>query len=457
MLNRTRLKHHLKKILHKTEVDRAVFFNVLAKIWSVGAGPVTALVIVLKFTPELQGYYYTFAAIIAFQFVLELGLSSVIIQFASHEWSKLSLDKTGHITGDQQALSRLQSLARFTFYWYLGAAIILTIGLAIGGYFFFSRDMSTVIDWRLSWLALCCLNGVIFFLVPIWALLEGCNQVSNVYTYRFTQGICGSVFVWIAMLSGAGLWTASISRLAILVWAVIFLKRNYWNFVRSLFFVRAKSDSRILWFQEIWPMQRRISISSFFGSFAMVLFTPVLFHYHGPVIAGQMGMTWSLIAALGSISSSWVLPKVPRFGILIAKKKYEELDKLFWRITKITVAIIVFLSVSLWLLIYFLNKGQYSLAMRVLSPLPTGIFLIAQVLQHGALPFACYLRAHKREPLLYPSILQGIFIALSTLILGKYFSAMGMAVGCLLVNMVLIPTSLIIWYRCRIDWHEVLA
>src|SRR6266850_5266887 len=109
--NRTiRLK--IKNNLKRFEIDRAVFFGLLSRIWGLAAGGVTAILIATYFSPELQGYFYTFTTILALQVFAELGLGTVAVQFASHEWSKLSLDKSGHIVGDKDALSRLISIAR---------------------------------------------------------------------------------------------------------------------------------------------------------------------------------------------------------------------------------------------------------------------------------------------------------------------------------------------------------
>ena len=94
-----RLPVFLKRLLWFLEIDRAVIFGLLAKLRSICAGLVTVILIAIHFTPELQGYFYTFATILALQIFVELGLGTVIIQFASHEWSKLKLDKFGHIMG----------------------------------------------------------------------------------------------------------------------------------------------------------------------------------------------------------------------------------------------------------------------------------------------------------------------------------------------------------------------
>ncbi|MEW6419822.1 MAG: hypothetical protein AB1480_17195 [Nitrospirota bacterium] len=450
----------LNRLLNRLEVDRAVSFGILAKIWGIGAGPVTAILIAIKFTPELQGYYYTFATILALQVFVELGLGTVIIQFASHEWSQLGLDKSGQIIGDRNALSRLVSLTGVASKWYSIGGIIAIFGLGAGGYVFFSGSPNSTVNWVAPWFLLCLLTGIDICLVPIWSLLEGCNQVARLYTYRFIQGVLTSLSVWIAILLGARLWTVPVASTVSLFCTVIFLRSRYWPFLKTLLFSNT-TGPRISWRTDILPMQWRIALSWISGYFVFSLFTPVLFKFHGPVVAGQMGMTWSLIGTIGAISTSWISPKVPRFGMLIAQKKYEELDHLFWRITKIVIGITILIVFAIWFLVYMLNTLDFHLAKRLaarlLPPVPTGLFLSAQIFLIASLPFSSYLRAHKKEPLMFLSVLAGILTGLSTLILGKYYSATGMAIGYLSINMLLIPFVFLIWYRCRAVWHTPLG
>ena len=326
------------------EVDRAVSFGILTRICQVCTGPVTAILIATRFTPELQGYYFTFVSVLALQIFVELGLGTVIIQFASHEWSKLSFDSSGQIVGDAVALSRLRSIANIAFKWYLVGALIACIGLGIGGYFFFSQKPETVIFWTAPWLVLCLLTGLTLCLVPVWSLLEGCNQVANVYLFRFLDGLFRSIPLWFAILVGAKLWVPVISSLVGLIWAVFFLRRRYWGFLKTLLFSQT-TGQRVQWKSEMLPMQWRIAVSWLSGYFVFSMFTPVLFQYHGAVVAGQMGMTWSLITVVSSISGAWIQPRAPYFGILIAQRKYEQLDKLFWRLV-IIVAIVACLGAT---------------------------------------------------------------------------------------------------------------
>jgi O-antigen/teichoic acid export membrane protein len=450
------LRESLAPFLQRFEINRAVFFGVIAKVWSLSAGVLTAFLIVTRFSPVVQGYYYTFGTILALQMLVELGLGTVIIQFASHEWSRLGLDDAGHITGDGDALSRLTSIAHIAMKWYAVGAIILTIGLGFGGYFFFSTSPEANVVWRGPWFTLCLLTGMTIILVPVWSLLEGCNQVRDLYRYRFIQGAITSISLWIGITLGSSLWAASISSATALVCAGVFLRRKYWNFFRTLLSNRPKGP-RLEWRRHILPMQWRIAVTWVSGYFIYFIFTPILFKYHGPIIAGQFGMTWSLVGVVGAISGSWLAPRVPQFGMLIARKDYSELDRLFWKLTKIIVGITIAVASSLWLSICILNGTHHPLASgfasRLLPPLPVGLLLGAQILQISSMPFSAYMRAHKQEPILVLSISAAIMAGLSALILGKYYSATGMAFGYFIVNLLIIPFVFVIWHRFRHEWH----
>jgi len=445
---------NLRKLLHHLEVDRAVFFGVLAKIWGVISGPFTALLIIMKFTPEYQGYYYTFGSLLALQVFVELGLGAVIVQFASHEWSGLKMDAHGTISGDQEAFSRLVSLANITFKWYLAGGLLVAFGLGLGGYLFFLQSPSnTYIDWLLPWFSICLLTGINICFIPAWSLLEGCNQVSAVYTYRFMQGVIASMAIWIAIIAGAKLWSASVFTVVTILCSYIFLKYRYGNFIAKLLSTRSWA-SRIDWRKEIFPMQWRIAVSWISGYFVFSFFTPVIFHYHGPVLAGQFGMTWSVLLMVATLSSALLFPKIPRFGMLVSKRMYAELDSLFAKITKIFVAITLLSALSIWLAIYLLNVFKHHFASRLLPVLPMTLFLLAQVTMTLSMPFVIYLRAHKKEPIMWVSICGTVLIGLSTLILGRYYSVTAIGYGYLAVNIILVPIMVLIWQRCRNRWHK---
>jgi len=446
------LKSKLQEFLHKANVDRAVFFGILAKIWGLTVGPLTALLIATKFTPEYQGYYYTFTGLLALQIFVELGLGVVIIQFASHEWSKLKIDPDFGITGDKEALSRLASLTNIVLKWYLVGGVIITLCLGAGGYIFFTHSHNPSINWPWPWLFLCFFTAVSFFLSPVLNLLEGCNQVSALYSYRFFQGVISSLILCVSIFFGAKLWSAPFSVAGVVLYTLLFLKLKYAKFIRCLFLARA-SECSMHWSKEILPMQWRIAISTVSSYFMFFLFTPVIFRYYGPVIAGQFGMTWSLAVTVSTISSPWLHPRVPKFGMLIAENKYTELDKLFWRITKIFFANTLLAMLATWLLVFGLNKFNHYLASRLLPLLPLTLFLSAQVMMMLTMPFVAYLRAHKVEPILWMAICCAVLTSLSVFILGKYYSITVMGFSYLIINTMAFLYIILLWEYCRKKWH----
>ena len=442
----------LRSFARRMEINRAVLYAILARVWGFAAGPVTALLIVAKFTPTMQGFYYTFGSILALQTFATLGIGVAITQFSSHEWVKLTIGENRRITGDSDSLSRLISLAKFAIKWYAIAAFIVIVGLSIGGYVFFSQSPTQNVSWKLPWICLSVLTGINLFTIAIWSLLEGCNQVSNVYYYRFFQGLLGSLAVWSAILLGANLWAASVMTIAGLIYAGFFLRRNYWEFFKTLLLTKS-GGPRINWRTEILPFQWRMAVGYVSGYFIFSLFTPVLFYYHGPVIAGQMGMTWSLVSVLSSMGSAWVSPRVPQFGMLVSQKRYDEMDRLFWRLTIIVTGVTILGAAAILVLVLGLNYYDHFLAHRILPPLPTTLFLLATIVYTVDGPMAVYLRAHKKEPLLFISVLLGVLVGLSTWLLGKYYSALGMAAGYLTIYMMIFPVTCFVWRRCRIKWH----
>jgi O-antigen/teichoic acid export membrane protein len=64
-----------------------------------------------------------------------------------------------------------------------------------------------------------------------------------------------------------------------------------------------------------------------------------------------------------------------------------------------------------------------------------------------------YLRAHKKEPLMIVSAISGLITGTVVVVLGKYYSVEGVAIGYLAVMAIVTPFVALIWHRRRTDWH----
>ena len=445
------MKTTLNKFRLWAGVDRPVFYMALARTWSLISGPVTMLLIARFFTPTTQGYYYTFSSVMGLQVFLELGFTQCIVQFASHEFAHLRFRPGGVIEGDSAARSRLISLGRLSVKWYAVMAFLAVMGIGIGGYCFFQTQHDPSIAWIWPWFSLCLAAGCSLAMLPVGALLEGCNQMSFIYGLRTLSAIAGSVAIWIALSSGAGLFTGAIASLVGIVIVATAYSWRWRGLLREL--SRPAPGESISWRREIWPFQWRIAVSWMSGYFAGQLFTPVLFYFHSPVAAGQMGMTLQLVGSLSGLASAWVSTKAPRFGILISQRRFEELDRLFFKSTAQSLGICVAGAGAVLFGLAFVQAHFPRFGMRFLGPGPASLLVLSMVINQAISAQAYYLRAHKREPFMWLSIVGCSLTGLLVYLLGRFYGAWGACLGSTLVPVLLIFWSSKIWKDCRREWH----
>ncbi len=452
-MNARRTTNRVGWLLQYFDVDRPVAYALAMRIWQFPAGLVTAVLITLCFSPEVQGFYYTVATLLAFQTFVDLGLNWVILHVASHEWAQLELDPQRRVGGDPAARARLAGLVVFFTRWFLVAATIFALSVGGVGTWLFAREPHRV-AWLLPWCAVLLLATGSLALSPRVAVLEGCQQVLAVNRVRFWQAVTGSVVVWAAMLSGAGLWVVAVATLVQLVWELYLVRGLYRPFFTSLSHVSA----RFHWRRDVWPLQWRIGIQSVVRYFAFYLFTPVMFAFHGAVVAGQMGMTWSILSNIQLAAFAWLRTRAPRYGALIARREYDVLDREFLRVFSVSfLALLLALGAFTSLIFTFgLTRVHLleSLAQRFLDPGTIAVFAFGLVASHIAQCLVVYLRAHKRDPLVCVLVTANVLIGASVFWFGSHDGPRAAAWAFTGVTaLVTLPGVAIIWFICRRQWH----
>ncbi len=406
-----RIRHWLRTVLG---LDRAVGFTVLARFWGSAAGLVTVLLIARFLTPAEQGYYYTFGSLVAIQMIFELGFSFVILQMASHERARLSISADYEITGDPVAHARLASVIQKSVRWYSVAAVLLAATLVPVGFHFFSthQHAGPAVSWRLPWCVAALMAALNFQIDPLLSFLEGCGYVPSVARLRFMQSVTGSLLAWCALASRHGLLAPSMMLFGMASSALVWLVRKRKLLLGLLRY--QTGNHRIRWFEEVWPFQWRIAVSWFCGYFIFWLFNPVLFAYRGPVEAGQMGMSLSLVNAILNVAISWVSTKSAPFGTLIARKEYERLDRIFFQALWQAFAVSLAGALTAWTGCIYLNLQHLRFAQRLLDPLTLGLLLILMITNVIIFSEAIYLRAHKQEVFFINSIVGAVTVTAYT-------------------------------------------
>lgn len=416
----------MKTLLIFLGVDRAIVYTLVGRGWGLISGVITLFLVARFLTPDEQGYYYTFASLVAMQVLFELGMSFVVMQFSSHEMAHLAWAKGEVIEGDALAKSRLRSLLILVTKWYgVIALLIITVILPVGWIFFTANQPHSTVHWQMAWIWLVLAAAINICFMPLLALLEGCGCITEVARLRMYQNIAGSLAAWLLLMGGGGLLAMPAMSTGLALTVMIWLWRTKRIFLHDLYCHEMSVGTGINWTTEIWPLQWRIALSWLSGYFIFQLFTPVLFAYRGAVEAGQLGMSFSIVNALMSIAMAWMGTKSPRFGTLVAQKDYVALDGLFKTTLSHSLFVMIVLGALLCAVNYVLHVDNIMFSFRFLDPLPFAILVLATILNYVTYAQSAYLRAHKQEPFLLISLVSAGLIAVLTLGLAKEYGALG--------------------------------
>jgi O-antigen/teichoic acid export membrane protein len=449
------------KTLYFFGIDRAVSYGVLSRIWGVFAGPVTMIIIAARLSREQQGFYYTFSSLLALQTFFELGLLYVIAQFASHEFVQLRWGAQGGIEGDSVSRERFIDLLCKSTKWFGVASILMIVFLVPAGLYFFGDGQYNQPDfaWRIPWTLAVIGTGLNLLVTPFFAMIMGSGDVVTVNYRELIGGIAGSAISWLVLGAHGGLYAVFAVTFGniIISWSYLFrqkpelLKLAWQGNSASGFFWGNRGA--ISWREEIWPMQWRMAVSSGASYFIFQLFNPILFHYHGSIVAGQMGMTLAAANALLGICFTLQIAKSPDFGKLIAVRNWKNLDRQFFRVLLQSATLAFIGAFTGWWIIWFLQKN-YPVGQRFIPASHSAILLGAVCVQIVNGAFGIYLRAHKKEPLMMVSVIASIIQGALTWFLGMRYSTLGVTSGYFLVSLLfLFPSVFLIWKRCRAEWH----
>jgi hypothetical protein len=439
--------------------DRAMAAGMLLRIWTTGAGVASILVISHFLSPTDQGIYYTFNSLLQLQLIVDMGLGGILMTFASHEWAHIKFDKNYVPFGESTAISRLSSLARFSFIWFFIAGILFFLILNGAGFLVFSGSkVPEGINWFPPWFALAAFTAADLVCLPAWSLTEGAGQIGALSMIRLLRAMTVSVVLWAAMLAGAGLWSQPLAAgVAFMVGQAVLFGR-YKNYY--LYFLRKPNGPVVSWRSEILHLQSRIAVSWFSGLLWFSLFVPVLVHYVDAASAGRMGMTWAAAGAIGTIGGVWAQITMPKYGVLIARRDWAALDGLAHKVMLSSIGLCVLsgmaLLTALRLIDWFRPILLLPLLDRLLSWNDVALLIVATTIQQIVINRASYLRAHKHEPIMWTSLIGGLLVATGTLTFGRYYGATAMIwTYFLAVAGFAFPTTEFIYRQCRKKWHRI--
>ena len=439
-------------LLRKAGVDRAVGFTVLGRGWSALSGLVTVLLMARFLSPVQQGYYFTFGSVLGLSVFFELGLSLVLIQFASHERAALEWTANGTLEGDPAAKARLASLMRLSLKWYGVAGGLLAVVLLPVGFIFFSRHANPGVVWQGPWVWIVLVTSLTVALTPVLAVLEGCGLIAKIARLQMWQNFAGSLLLWLVLVRHGGVYATPVTNTVILVAQLVWVGSRQKAFLMDLLRYRGHA-AQIDWRGEVWPLQWKIALSYISGYVIFQLFNPVLFASHGAAAAGQMGLSLTLIGMVGTLALAWVATKAAPFGMLVARGDYDELDRRFFPCLWQSLTLVSIACGLVWGAGWLLQAARFPIGSRILPPLPLGLLALSAVVNHIVFAESVYLRAHKKEPFLLLSVVAAGALALSLPLVAKPFGATGMMICYFIVCTVAMGVATRLFIKKRRLWH----
>lgn len=450
----------IKSCAKKIGMDGAIAYSSAARIIQAATNLFTVFFIAVLLSPSEQGYYYTFASVVGIQVFFELGFTGIMTQYVAHEVVHLSLNTTYSYEGNNFHLSRLAYLMHFCVRWYTLITILFFVIVNIVGFFFFDSYSNTIddVDWKAPWILLSFTTALKLFQAPFTAIITGLGKVKEMNKVLFYQQLFIPLAMWLSLFCGLKLYVLGISSLVgVLIWFIYVLKTSLIKILVNLW--NSKITNRINYVQEIFPYQWKIALSWISGYFIFQLFNPVLFATEGAVVAGQMGMTISVLNGIQALAISWQNTKIPYYSGLIELKKYKELDSVFSMTTKQMVGVSIILNILVLIFIAGLKCSNLSISGKLISerflPIPAFILMSLTICLNQLIhSWATYLRCHKKEPYLVLSVVEGVLCMLSTLILGNIFGLYGIVVGYFIILVVHVIWAKYIFNIKKIQWHH---
>ena len=454
------MEFSIKDIAHKIGMDKSIAYTSGNGIISAFIGVFSVVLYATCLTKEEQGYYYTFASVLAIQGFFELGFTGIMTQFVAHEHAHLSWGvDTISLEGERIYRSRLASLLHICVKWYSVVAVLFLVSLQIAGTFFFEEfGKDEDVNWKSPWFIISAMSAWSLFTAPLFSFMNGLGLVKDMAKMNFYRTIVNTIVLWGCLFAGLKLFSMAFSAIISAAYIILyFVTHKFFKILAGIW--KTELSERVSYMKEIFPYQWRIALSWMSGYFIFNFMNPVIFASVGSVAAGQFGMSINVLNQIRNFAMSWITTKVPLMSRLIEMKEYFDLDNIFKKTVIQEILVCLVLLCGFWIAIVGLRETQFAFSGNVLSErfldyIPLLLVTIPVVLQAVTDNFATYLRCYKKEPFLIISIVSGIASAISILVMGKYFGLYGICGGYCFLAIAFFPWGYWIYKTKKVEWHK---
>jgi len=447
--SRNNIFEQLKHICNSNKDEKN---TLLSQLWRLVSGPMTLLLIPLFLNQTDQGLWYTFIGISALGIFADLGFTSIVLQFSAHEYAHLKFNDQ-ELVGADFHLARLSSLYKFVIRWSTKMTLfVFPIIMVIGIVLF--RTRTNDYSWLFPWFIYLIASAFVFIASVLSSFVQGLDNVAKVQRIILIQSICTTLFLLIFFILDFGLYSLGLSQLVGVLVFFLFLKKD---FGRTIYQLKKTHELVFNWKKDVLPLLFKYALSWGSGYLVFQIYTPIMFYFSGPIEAGKVGITITLVNAIYSISNVWFVAKIPKFNILVAEKKWRSLDFLFNKTLKNTLITYIFGALSMFTII-LVFKGNIvifdKITERFMGIIPLTMLLACWFFQIFISGSAIYLRAHKKEVYVYISIINALYVLFSTFLCSVLLNGEYIFLGFLSSYLLFGYSFYKIYQKSRAEWHH---
>ena len=274
--------------LKLANINQHVLQTLLFRFVSIAGGACTLFLIPFFLAADIQGVYYLFLSLSAIQIFFELGVSSVLTQFVSHEVANIGNLSDMHLAHMRIPNANLVELYRIFHRFYLVASLVFLVGFSvIGPLFLFYNSKISSSNYLPQFFVFSFLLSINLYLVFYQAVLEGLGCIATVSRFRKRQTLCGYLLFLVIILVNGQLWIVIALPLSAALFSsyLAFKKSGICPYLGS--FHQNNIPAVYNWTKDIFPLQWRISLSWISGFFLFNLAIPLAFVHLGPSDAGK--------------------------------------------------------------------------------------------------------------------------------------------------------------------------
>lgn len=427
----------------------ATFFN---QFWRLISGSLLLLLLPIFLTEIQQGYWYLFGSIAALSSFADLGFSTIILQFSAHEYSSLNLNENGILIGAEYQIKKIGSFFRFVVQWLVKMCSFVFPVVFFIGLLFFVRD-DVVGEYIIPWTIYSVGTFVNFFNNSILSFVEGLDQIKKIQQSRLTVSVINSLVIILCLCLQLSVYALALGMLISSSFMFITIFRTFGFVIKQLW--TTSSNFSFPWKDEILPLFKKYIVSFTSGYFLFQIYTPLMHLFHGPIYSGKVGFSLTLINTIVTFSSIWMYIVIPQINILIARKQWFNLDKIFNK--RLFFCIITYIGIIFVFIMFVLLLGKYSIVQIILGRLlpmkGLVILFFAYFFQLCLNNWAVYLRGHKIEPYCFVSVFSAVWVLIITVIIGNFFSPDVFFLGLLSSYVWGLPWSYVIFIRYKKNYH----